>query len=91
MLGFDAASPSLPCTVSVPNLKTDRPVGMSGDGKVLNVRRLMYQPLIWGAVGRNEARSVLAPADFQDMERLADALVDRMWRNTKFDGDFLRR
>jgi hypothetical protein len=90
LLGFDAASLGLPCTVSVPNLKTDRLIGMIRCGAALNVRRLMYQPLIWGAVGRDEARGVLALADFQDLKRLADALVDSMRRNPKLDRDLFR-
>jgi len=44
----------------------------------LNVRRLMYQSLIWPAVLGNEARRLAAALDAQDMERAANALVDRV-------------
>jgi hypothetical protein len=89
LLGFDAASLGLPCTVSVPNLNTDRPFRMSGDGIVLNVRRLMYQLLIWVAVSGDEARGMLALSHFKDLERLANALVDRVGRNSELDRDLL--
>ena len=40
-------SPDLPCAVSVPNLMTDRDAGLARGAFRLNVRRLMYQSLIW--------------------------------------------
>ena len=90
MLGFDAEIPGLPCTVSVPNLKTDRPFRMSGSGVAYNVRRLMYQPLIWGVVGSDEAGGMLALPDAEDLKCLANSLVHGVGRNAEPDRNFLR-
>jgi len=38
----------------------------------------MYQSLIWATVLGNEARGLAAALDAQDMERAANALVDRV-------------
>jgi len=62
----------------VPNLITDRGFWVSCSGLLLNVRRLMYQSLIWSAVLRHEAGSVLARLDSEDRKRLADPLIDSM-------------
>jgi hypothetical protein len=56
----------------------------------LNVRRLMYQSLIWATVLGNEARRLAAALDAKDMKRAADALVDRVRRNAKFSRDLFR-
>src|SRR5215218_5134269 len=50
LLGKETSCPSPPCAASVPNLMADRVIGMRGPGRSLNVRRLMYQTLIWAAV-----------------------------------------
>ena len=89
MLGFDARTPGLPCTVSVPNLNTDRPFRLGERGVGLNVRRLMYQPLIWAGIAGDEACRLLAPLDPEDLQGLADALVDGVRRDSKPDRDFL--
>ena len=70
--------------------ETDRPVGMTAGVLALNVRRLMYQSLIWAAVLGNEARRLAAALDAQDMERAANALVDRARRNSQLGRDLLR-
>ena len=44
----------------------------------LNVRRLMYQSLIWFAALGDDARRLRAPTDAERMQRLANALVDRV-------------
>ena len=62
----------------MPNLKTDRPVGLGGIGSALNVRRLMYQPLIWPELLRNQARRLRTPLDAEDVERAANALINRV-------------
>ena len=41
----------------------------------LNVRRLMYQSLIWPPVLCDDARGLRAPGDAEDLQRLTDALV----------------
>lgn len=47
LLGFEALRPGPPCAISVPNLKTDRPVVLRSRLGSVDVRRLMYQSLIW--------------------------------------------
>jgi len=54
---------------------TDRAVWVAGARRGLNVRRLMYQTLIWPAVAGDEPRGLRAAFDAEDMERLPDALV----------------
>jgi hypothetical protein len=73
----------------VPNLKTDRICWVARGRAALNVRRLMYQSLIWAVYLRNHARGLRTALDTQDMERAADPLVDRMRGNPELDGDFL--
>jgi hypothetical protein len=68
---------------------TDRVIGVTGAGARLNVRRLMYQSLIWSAVPRDEAGRLAAPLDAQDVQCLADALVDGVMRDIELGGDFL--
>src|SRR3990170_347367 len=46
------AVPAPPCTVSVPNLMTDRGHWLGAIRVGLNIRRLMYQTLMCGEVGR---------------------------------------
>ena len=62
---------------------TDRGFWVTGFAKPLNVRRLMYQSLIWPAVPRDEPGRLGAPLDAEDLQRLADALVDRVRRNVE--------
>ncbi len=47
LLGFEALRPDPPCAISVPNLNTDRHIGLSLDRFGVDVRRLIYQVLIW--------------------------------------------
>jgi hypothetical protein len=51
----------------------------------------MYQSLIWAVYLGDHACGLRTALDAKDMERAADALVDRMRRNAELDGDFLRR
>src|SRR4030095_14927270 len=89
LLGFDTEVAGLPCTVSVPNLKTDRTAGMAPESAALNVRRLMYQTLIWSLHLRDHARCLRTAIDAQHMQGAANALVDGVRGNAEFDGDFL--
>ena len=96
LLGFDPDGTGPPCTVSVPNLMTDRPVLMVGGRWCVDIRRLMYQPLIWllalgGRGQRDDPRRFAALFDAEHLQRLADALVDRMGGNAKLERDFLGR
>jgi hypothetical protein len=75
----------------VPNLKTDRTAGMARGCAALNVRRLMYQSLIWAECLSYHAGGLRAALDAEEMKRAADALVDGMRRNAQLDGDFLGR
>ena len=61
--------------------------GLRGGG---NVRGLMYQSLIFAAVLRDEARRLGAAFDAEDLQRLADALVDGVRRNPEPERDLLR-
>jgi hypothetical protein len=70
---------------------TDRGFWVTGLAKSLNVRRLMYQPLIWSAVHGNEARRLGTALDAEDLQRLADTLVDGVRRNIELARDFLGR
>ena len=75
----------------MPNLNAGRGLWVTGFVKCLNVRRLMYQTLIWPAVLRDEAGGLGAPFDTKRVQRLADALVDRMGRNFELGRDLFRR
>jgi hypothetical protein len=50
----------------------------------------MYQSLIWPGILSDHARRLRASLDAEDLERLADALVDRVPRDSELGGDFLR-
>jgi hypothetical protein len=50
----------------------------------------MYQSLIWVVHLGDHARGLRTALDAKDMERSADALVDRMRRNAELDGDLFR-
>jgi hypothetical protein len=52
-----------------------------------NVRRLMYQSLIWPAVLGDDPRRLGAPLDAEDLKGLANALVDGVVRDAQFGGD----
>ena len=79
-----------PCTISVPNLKTDRPTSLVDWGVSLNVRRLMYQPLIWAGRLRDHPRGLRAALDAEDMQGATHPLVDRVRGDAELLGDFLR-
>src|SRR4051812_30236869 len=51
----------------------------------------MYQSLIWPTVLRDEARRLGTPFDAEDLQRLADSLVDGVWRDFELGGDLLGR
>jgi hypothetical protein len=90
LLGYDTEVAGLPCTVSVPNLITDRVAGLGLRCAALNVRRLMYQPLIWCVHPSDHAGSLDPALNLQDLQSAADALIDSMWRNAQFDRDLFR-
>jgi hypothetical protein len=73
----------------VPNLIADRGFRVAGLLAGGNVRRLMYQSLIWSFYLGDDARRLRAPLDPEDRERLADALVDGVRRNLELGSDFL--
>jgi hypothetical protein len=54
-----------------------------------NVRRLMYQPLIWLGILSDDPRRLGAAADSEDLERLTDSLVDGVRGDSKLGRDFL--
>jgi hypothetical protein len=75
----------------VPNLFADRAFWVPFGLVRLNVRRLMYQTLIWSAHPRDETRCLRTAVDAEDLQRAANALVDGMGRNIELDRDFLGR
>ena len=50
----------------------------------------MYQSLIWPAVLGDDARGLGAALDAEDLERLADPLIDGVRRNVELGRDLLR-
>ena len=90
LLGNEPGAPGPPCAVSVPNLLANRLFGLVGWFPWLNVRRLMYQPLIWAAVLRHQTGGMDPAVDAKHLERAADALVDRVRRDVEL-GRYLFR
>src|SRR4051812_37308601 len=70
---------------------TDRGLWLAGLLLAGNVRRLMYQTLIWAAVLRHDARGLGAAFDAEDLKGLADALIGGMRREQQFARELLRR
>jgi len=70
---------------------TDRGVWVAVSCIGLNVRRLMYQSLIWALVLGDDPSRLRASLDPENCERLTDPLVHRVRRNVKLGGDFLGR
>jgi len=68
---------------------TDRGSWVTLFGLGGNVRRLMYQPLIWPRILGNDPRCLRTALDTEDRQRLANSLVDGMGRNPELGGDFL--
>jgi hypothetical protein len=78
---------------------TDRGSWLEANPVGLNIRRLMYQTLMWARVEAESARRVArdhagglsAPLDAEDVQGAANALVDGMRGNVELGGDFLGR
>jgi hypothetical protein len=51
----------------------------------------MYQSLIWSAVPSDETRRLGAPFNAKDLQRLADALINRMRRDVELGSNFFGR
>jgi hypothetical protein len=68
---------------------TDRAFWVAARAIALNVRRLMYQSLIWLGMLSDDPRCLCAALDPEDRQRLANPLVDGMWRDAELDGDLL--
>ena len=90
LLGPETGPFGPPCAVSVPNLMSDRGLWVTAGSLCLNVRRLMYQPLIWPTVLGYDARSLGAPPHTQCVKRLANTLIHGVRRNVELSRDFLR-
>jgi hypothetical protein len=69
---------------------TDRGFGVAGLEVGGNVRRLMYQSLIWPFHLRHDPGSLGTPLHAENGERLADALVDGVVRDAELGRDLLR-
>ena len=73
---------------------TDRLALVVVIASAVDVRRLMYQSLICSGeearLGDHPCRFA-APLDAEDVERLADALIDGVRRDQQAGGDFLGR
>jgi hypothetical protein len=69
---------------------TDRGLWFARDETGLNVRRLMYQSLIWLSVAGNGSSSLRAPFDAEYLEGLPDSLVHGVRGDVELGCDFLR-
>jgi hypothetical protein len=69
---------------------TDRGFWLAGLGLGGNVRRLMYQSLIWVFVAGDDARRLRAPLDTEDAKRLPDPLIDSVRRDVELGRNLLR-
>jgi hypothetical protein len=69
---------------------TDRGLWFAWDANGLNVRRLMYQSLIWLPVAGNSPGGLRTPLDAEYLERLTDSLVYSVRRDVELRRDFLR-
>jgi len=86
LLGPETGPSGLPCAISVPNLSSDRGLWFAEFAVALNVRRLMYQSLIWAGALRNDARGLAAAFHAEDVQSPPNALVYGMWG----DGELAR-
>ena len=75
----------------MPNLLADRAFWVAIGGAGLNVRRLMYQPLIWPCGLRYQAGRLRPPLDLQDLQRTSNALVDGVRGYIQLERDFFGR
>jgi len=77
----------------VPNLSADRAVFLSEPGSRVDVRRLMYQTLIYGVIHgeliRDHARSIAPPLNVELFQCATDPLIDRVRADAQFGCDFL--
>jgi hypothetical protein len=73
----------------VPNLIADRAAFVAPGALRLNVRRLMYQPLIWLAVLRDDAGGMLPPRNAEHVQCLADTLIHGVRRDSELDRNLL--
>ena len=90
LLGMKARTPpSLPCAISVPNLIADRAPLLARTRRSLNVRRLMYQPLIWVVQVGDEARRLGSALDAKDLKRLTNSLINGVRGDPELDRDLL--
>lgn len=69
---------------------TGRGLGVTGLILRVNVRRLMYQTLIWLAVLRDDPHSLRTAFDAQNVKHLPEPLIHSVRRNVELCRDFLR-
>jgi hypothetical protein len=70
---------------------TDRGLWVAGLLAGGNVRRLMYQSLIWPFVLGDDARRLSAALNTQNRQGLANPLIDGVRRDVKLARNFLGR
>jgi len=68
---------------------TDRGFWLAGTGLLLNVRRLMYQSLIWSLMAGYDPRRLRTAFYPEDSKGLSNALVDGVRGDMKLRRDFL--
>jgi len=68
---------------------TDRGFWLAGTGLLLNVRRLMYQSLIWSLMAGYDPRRLRTAFYPEDSKGLSNALVDGVRGDVKLRRDFL--
>ena len=89
MLGPETGPSGLPCAIRVPNLSSDRVPWFAGFAVALNVRRLMYQSLIWAGTLGNDARGLAAALHAKDVQRPPNALVHGVRRDVELARNLL--
>jgi hypothetical protein len=73
----------------VPNLIADRSFGVTCGQLGINVRRLMYQTLIWARKLSDDPSSLRTALHAEDLKRLSDALIDGVRGDAELRCDLL--
>jgi hypothetical protein len=68
---------------------TDRGFWVGSASSRLNVRRLMYQSLIWSRILTNDPRRLRTAFNLEDSQGLADPLIDGVGGNAELGSNFL--
>ena len=92
LLGFEIRFPGPPCTISVPNLKTDRPAELRRGGSRSQCAAIdVSNADMARGDGRRSARHGLRRSTPSMCRAIADALIDSVRRNIELGRDFFGR